>query len=143
MYKKDTGNLLNTLNKIYKKEDLNKFVSNDLSEIKKLNIGEFFCYICEKKHITKSELIKKADIDRTYGYQIFDGRKNPSRDKILRLCLAAKLDLKETKRALEIGKVAQLYPKEVRDSIIIFAINNKISIIETNELLSDKKEKLL
>lgn len=143
MYKKNTENLLNTLNKIYKKEDLNKFVSNDLNEIKKLNIGEFFCYICERKHITKSELIKKADIDRTYGYQIFDGRKNPSRDKILRLCLAAKLDLKETKRALEIGKVAQLYPKEVRDSIIIFAINNKISIIETNELLSDKKEKML
>ena len=38
-------------------------------------------------HIS-SKLISAAQIQRNYGYQILDGRRSPSRDKVISLCLA-------------------------------------------------------
>ena len=81
-------------------------------------------------------MFKKSEIDRTYAYQILNGTKpNPGRDKIIKLCIAGELSVKETTRALEIAKAGILYPREKRDAIILFAINNKLSVQDTNMLL--------
>lgn len=55
-------------------------------------------------NITAANLIAAAQIQRNYGYQILDGRRSPSRDKVISLCLALKLDLLETQRALTLTK---------------------------------------
>lgn len=54
--------------------------------------------------VTASKLISAAQIQRNYGYQILDGRRSPSRDKVISLCLALKLELPETQRALTLTK---------------------------------------
>ena len=46
-------------------------------------------------------------------------------DKILRICLAMRLTLKETQRALKLYGMNELYPKNKRDVILIVAIGNK------------------
>ena len=37
----------------------------------------------------------------------------------------------------------QLYPKKRRDSILIFSLNKRLSVLQTNELLLEMKEELL
>ncbi|MDD6243941.1 MAG: XRE family transcriptional regulator [Roseburia hominis] len=93
--------------------------------------------------MSAAELISRAQIQRNYGYQILDGRRNPSRDKVIAFSLALHLDVNETQRALMIEKNGQLYSKNKRDSILIFALGKKLSVIQTNELLYEMGEALL
>lgn len=88
-----------------------------------------------QKNINRSELIKKTNLDRTYAYQILNGDKNGSKDKILQICIALSCTVKETNQILTISNNAKLYAKTKRDSLIIFALNNNYSVLETNDLL--------
>ena len=58
-----------------------------------------------------------------YFYDVINGRKIPSRDKIIRLALALGLSLDECQTALKFCGRSQLYPRIKRDSIIIHGIN--------------------
>jgi hypothetical protein len=74
---------------------------------------------------------------------MLNGTRKPGRDNALALCIAGKLNIAETVRYLELLELATLYPKDMRDSIIIYSINRGLTITETNELLYSKKEKTL
>lgn len=54
-----------------------------------------------------------------------------------------KLSLDDCQDALRISGKSALYPKIKRDSILIFALNNSLSIYETNDLLTKYGEKQL
>lgn len=81
------------------------------------------------------ELIQRSGLERSYFYQVMKGTRSPGRDKVLRLCLAAGLNLKETTRALELSENAVLYPRNRRDIIITVAVNQKAGVDDTNLLL--------
>jgi len=135
MEEKITAELLNVLENSEKIEDY-------FSEIEESSDKDFLTYFNEQdqiQNINKADLIRDSQIDRTYAYQILQGRKNPSRDKIIALCLAGKFTLLQCQRALSYGKEAKLYPKIKRDAVIIFAFNKSLSVSETEELLNDFK----
>lgn len=107
------------------------------------SINEYLKSILEKRGMSVADLQKKSHIDRTYIYQIMDGSKKPGRDKIIAIALGSGMDLQECQRALEIAKEGILYPKSRRDSIIIYAINNKMSVMDLNVLLEEYKVPVL
>lgn len=74
-------------------------------------------------------------LDRTYGYQVLNGTKKPSRDKILQLCIGGSFSLKETNKVLKLGNCGELYSKNTRDAVIILGINKKLNVLQINELL--------
>ena len=90
-----------------------------------------------------SELIQKSGLERSYYYQVMKGTRSPGRDKVLRLCLGAGLDLKETTRALEVSGNALLYPRNRRDIILTVAVNQKAGVDDANLLLFKYGEKPL
>lgn len=104
---------------------------------------EYFRSLSSVKDLSDSELIKRSGIERSYYYQIIKGTRNPGRDKVIRMCLAAGLSLKETTRALELAGCAVLYPKNRRDIILTVAINQNASVDETNFLLDKYQESAL
>ncbi|MEE3472219.1 MAG: XRE family transcriptional regulator, partial [Butyrivibrio hungatei] len=85
----------------------------------------------------------RSSLERSYYYQIMKGTRSPGRDKVLRLCLAAELTLRQTTRALELSGNAPLYPKNRRDIILTVAINQKAGVIDANLLLSKYGEEPL
>jgi DNA-binding phage protein len=89
----------------------------------------------EEKGMKKSEVIRKAKLDTTFGYQIFSGERNPTRDKVLQLAIALELTVKETQRLLTSAGVSDLYPKLRRDAIIIYCVNKKMTVDEIDETL--------
>ena len=93
--------------------------------------------------ITAAQLIESAQIQRNYGYQILNVTKHPGRNKVIALCLALHLSYEEVQRALTLAKEGSLYPKNSRDSVLIFCINKKMSVMETNDLLDIRGEELL
>ena len=137
---KTTGELLSILNSADDSSDLEKYLSNHTSDSKALSFAEYFCSILDAKHLSRAQVIRESGIERTYGYQLLNGLRQPGRDKILCLCIAAGLSLKETQRALEISQAGILYSRCRRDAVIIFALNKQLSCKETSELLIEMGE---
>lgn len=97
----------------------------------------------ERAGMSASQWIAGADISKSYGYQILRGERAPGRDILLRTALALQLSLKETQRLLAVGGCGALYPKVRRDAAVIFALNQKMTLLETEELLSSLPERSL
>lgn len=99
--------------------------------------------ILENAKMSVPEWIADVNISKSYGYQILRGERIPGRDIILRTALALQLSLKETQRLLAVGSCGALYPKVRRDAAVIFALNQKMTILETEDLLSSLPERSL
>ena len=95
--------------------------------------------LLEKAGLSAPEWMTAADVSKSYGYQILRG----GRDILLRTALALGLSLKETQRLLAVGGCGALYPRVRRDAAVIFALNQKMSLLQAEELLSSLPERSL
>lgn len=112
---------------------LDEFI--DAHEFPAVTLPEFLERILEKKGLKRSRVVRMADLNETFGYQIFTGARNPSRDKVLQIAFAMALSLRETNRALMAAGASSLDPKCRRDAIIIFCIDQGCSLQKVNEEL--------
>lgn len=114
-----------------------------LKEICDVSFVDYINEILLEKDLEKSDIIRDAQIPRTYAYQIFQGSKQAGRDKILQLAIAMKLNLEETNRLLTVAHHNHLYAKQQRDAILIFGISKQYSLMQINELLDEFHHELL
>lgn len=112
---------------------LDEFI--DAHEFPAVTLPEFLERMLEKKGLKRSRVVRMADLNETFGYQIFSGARNPSRDKVLQIAFAMALSLRETNRALMAAGASSLDPKCRRDAIIIFCIDQGCSLQKVNEEL--------
>jgi DNA-binding phage protein len=138
--KKKTQELLTILES---KDDIYEYFTENCEEIMFDSLQDILEIFLKKKGKTKSEVLDAAQLEKHYGYQIFSGMKNPSRDKLIMICFGLELNLDEIQQILKKSAYGTLYPRDRRDSVIIFAIHHKLSIIDTNELLYEMNLKLL
>ncbi len=132
------------LKQLQNEDRIEEYLSDYNNEFMDLSVAEYLEEMLKKYNLEKSEVINKSRLNQIYGYQIFSGVKaSPSRDKLLQIVFGMGLELKETQRLLKIAGVNELYPRGKRDSIIIFAINKKLSITECDDLLYDMNEKTI
>lgn len=131
----ETNDLLKRLQNSKDLEALSDYIDNMESNYP-YSLSEHIKNLLKEKAINTSELIKRSRIERTYCYQILNGRKRPGRDKILAIALALNLNVEETQKVLRIAKEGDLYAKDKRDCILIFALNHKYNLIDTNQLLN-------
>lgn len=99
------------------------------------DIRLFFNDLFEKTGLKKSDIIRRANISRTYGYQIMEGRRMGKRDYYLLIAIAMKLDFKTTQRMLAIANCGPLHPLIKRDAAIIFAINHEYDNEKTYDFM--------
>ena len=82
--------------------------------------------LLEEKGLKRQAVLLRAELPQKYGYKLLTGESHTSdRDKLLRLCLAMELNLKQTQRALRLYGMSELYPKNARDVILIAAIGRR------------------
>ncbi|MDY5233399.1 MAG: hypothetical protein SPH17_07320 [Faecalicoccus sp.] len=89
----------------------------------------------EKKDLKKSEVIEKTNLQKNYAYQICNGTKKGSKEKIIQLALAMHLDLHDTNNLLSLSNNGLLYAKVKKDAILIYALQHHYDLYQPNELL--------
>ena len=99
------------------------------------NLPEYLQQLLDERGLRRPEVVCQAGINPTFGYQIFVGQRNPSRNKLLQLAVAMKLSLRETNRLLQAGGCNELYCKNRRDAIIIFCIDHGETLQTADEQL--------
>ena len=135
-----TSELLNQLNN---SNNLDEYFKQNQEYFLDSTISDYLYNVFAEKCLVKSRVFRKAEIDEIYGYQIFSGKKNPSRNTLIAICIGARFTINEIQTALKIAGYATLYSKMKRDSIIIFGINNSKEVREINEMLFDQNEDTL
>lgn len=130
-----TKKLNDILSGIDNTRDMEKFMEKPKVTDSFKTFPDYFRSLPSVQQLESSELIQRSGLERSYYYQVIKGTRSPGRDKILRLCLAAGLSLRETTRALELSGNAPLYPKNRRDIILTVAVNQSASVDDANLLL--------
>ena len=100
-------------------------------------IGEYIQLEIEKRNLKKSCIIKRSGINKRYFNDIIAHTKTPNRRYIIRIFLAMQLDLCDIQWYLKACDYPQLYAKNKRDAVIIYCINNKLSVDECNLMLNN------
>lgn len=95
------------------------------------------------KHCSKADVVRGSNLTKAYVYQIFQGRKYPSRDKVIALAFGLGLTVEESQTLLKQAGYRELYPRDPRDTLLLFSIEHKKDIISTNELLFDHNIEVL
>ena len=131
--KEETTNRLDLLLKnISTREDAIEFAENHSAGMR--FFYEYLNDYIALKGLVISQVIMDSGISRNYVYNILNGnKKNPGRDKVIALCIAAGMDLTEVNRGLKIAGHNSLYPKNPRDIQIASLINRgEKSVLKIN-----------
>ena len=123
------------LNELTGSNNIDKYFKDNQDSIVDSSLSEHLCQIFNERNLSKADVLKKANLNEIYGYQILAGKRMPSRDKIISLCIGADFSIDDINYALKISGFAPLYPKTPRDSIIIYGIQKHLQIWQINENL--------
>lgn len=104
------------LKRIVNGRDFKEALSENEGGFEEQSVSEYLRKLCEERGLVPEQVIKKSQIDRTYGHQIFNGTRIPSRDKLIKLAFGFGLSLDETQKLLKIAGRSMLYPKIKRDA---------------------------
>lgn len=113
--------------------DIDTFL--DSHQLGEPSLPDYLNALLAEKNLERAQVVRMANLNETFGYQIFMGTRNPSRNKLLQIAFAMALTLRETNRMLEAGGVSSLYSKSRRDAIIIFCLERGCSLQRVNEEL--------
>ena len=142
MNQKTTDELMKILSGISTETELGNY-TDALPKEGVPDFAEYVNHIINDNSLQAADIIRDSLIQRNYGYQILNGMRKPSRDKAIAICMEIRLDPAQTDRALMSAGYGKLYSKSRRDSIIIFALNKHLTVMELNELLCDMGENIL
>lgn len=139
--RKDTEQLENEL---VESKNFEEFFSENEENFQDFTLEKYLSYLLAEKNLSKNKVINDSELNPIYAYHIFAGRKkNPARPKILSLALAMKLSIKETQYLLYYAGLEKLYIRNEWDSIIMYALEKKLSVKSANVLLDNFSEKPL
>lgn len=137
---KDTNNLRQEL---METATLDQFLSENQDNFNRDSICELLNRLFQKRRISKATLAKQSGMSEVYLHQVFSGRRNPSRNRLLCLCFGLNASLEETQELLKRCGFAQLYPKDRRDAIILYGILNGMDLFAVNDKLFAENEETL
>ncbi len=137
--RKSTNNLETELSR----DGLNEFLKKNEEEFIQTDLGIYIQELISRKEISKAELARRSGMSSVYLYQLLSGKRYPSRDRLICLCIGLSCSLEETQNILKKSRFAGLYLKVRRDAILCYGIRNNMDINQINDLLYEKEEETL
>lgn len=123
--------------------DLDQFLTDNQEDFDGGRIGEMLNVLFQKHRISKAALARLSGMSEVYLHQVFAGRRNPSRSRLLCLCFGLDATVEETQLLLKHCGHAQLYPKNRRDAIILYGLANNMDLFDVNDKLFRENEETL
>lgn len=117
--------------------DIEDYLLENRENMLNRSLPRYLKELLAQKGLSRAQVVRDSLLDRAYAYQIFSGEKTPSRDKLLALAFGLALTGDETQRMLKISCNRELYARDMRDALILFALERGNTILEVNESLYD------
>lgn len=91
--------------------------------------------LCERRGEAPDRVIRRADIEKSYGHSLFRGRRSPSRDTVLQLAFGFCADFELAQALLKHAGHSPLYPRVPRDVLIGYCLAHRRSLQEAQTML--------
>jgi hypothetical protein len=134
------GNNITTrtlLERLFKTGSISNFITRHKEQMKRLPFHIYMNQLCAERDTVPERIVTKSGIARTYGHQLFSGARKPSRDKVIQLAFGFGMNYDEAQELLKSARKTLLHPKIERDAAIIYALNKKLTVIETQAMLEE------
>ena len=115
--------------------DIEDYLNSNQENLIQYNLPQYLNRLLTQKGIRKADVVRGSLLSKAYVYQIFSGKKTPSRDKLIAIAFGLGLSETETQTLLKVSGNSELYAREKRDAVILFSLQRNQSIFETNDLL--------
>ena len=155
-HKKRTTEILNEIRAAAKKsdDDFDKFIDGNSDEFSyNPQIGRYIKDVLRSRRqpLNVPELAALTGISRSYLYQLIPAKdtppktvkNNPDRKILLAIAVALKFSVDETQHLLKYADEPELYPRRKFDAVIIYALERRMRLVDTNILLASKQCDLL
>lgn len=115
--------------------DIEDYLTKNRQHLLTRRLPEHLEMLLARKGLSRADVVRASLLDRAYVYQIFSGRRAPSRDKLIALAFGLGLSEGETQEMLKLSGNRELYARDPRDALILFALQRQKTIFAVNELL--------
>ncbi len=122
-----------------KAENLDEFLERDKNKMLDITLSKYLNRMLYEKDLSVADVIRGSGLTKSYVHQIFNGDRNPSREKLIAVGFGLKLKEVEMQRMLRIGGCSELYIKNSRDAAILFCVRRGFNLDETNDVLYEHK----
>ena len=122
---------------LFKERNLEQFLQRNESAYLTTSFSDYLNAWCRKRLEVPEQVIRRANLEKSYGHQLFSGKRNPSRDTVLQLAFAMDADLPQAQEMLRIARRSPLYPRIKRDAVLIYCLHNHISLVDAQIILQD------
>ena len=123
------------LNELKNAKDIQKFLDSHENDFLNETPVSFLNYIIESKKLTVAKVAQLSGAGE-YVYKIFNNTRKPSRNVLIAIALGIGVSIEEVQLLLRISKLAILDSRDKRDSVIIYAFANKLTVFELDDLLA-------
>ena len=107
------------------------------------SFSQYLYELMEVRRLSARDMIEGTGIHKSYFYAVLAGQKIPGKNIILRFGLFLRCSLNETNRLLRLAGLSDLYALMRRDAVLIYALEHKAGIQETNGMLEEAGEEPL
>ena len=128
---------------LFEERSLEQFLQRNESAYLNTGFSDYLSSWCKAHQEVPEQLIRRTNLERSFGHQLFSGKRKPSRDTVIQLAFAMGASLAEAQEMLKIARKSPLYPRIKRDTVIIYCLHNHISLVETETILADLKLPIL
>lgn len=122
---------------LFKAPNLDQFIKNHAGEMQLPSFSEYITQLCKRQEAVAERIIKRANIERSFGHQIFKGSRNPSRDTVLQLAFGFQADVGMAQELLKYARMSALYPRMKRDAAILYCLHHRFTVMETQQVLHE------
>lgn len=133
---KTTNNLMREL---MQTERLDRYLEKNNGQMLDTTLADELKKRLEALQLTRAEVALRSGLSRVYVYEIFSGKKLPSRDSVICLCFALEMEPQEISLLLKHTGYPPLYPRSRRDSVILFAARRHKTLLELEEMLRQQQ----
>lgn len=134
---KSTEELLNLLKNL----DIEDFKKSD--SFQDINISVYLNDLLNEHGLQAKDIIIRLNMERSYTYQILNGRRQPTRNFLIRIAFLCQLSVNETQKLLSAARRPILYPRNRFDAAVLYCLQHQLSEEDLNKLLLDIGEDAL
>lgn len=117
--------------------DMEDYLSRNREHMLNESLSGHLHMLLSRKNLRRADVIRGSLLGRAYVYRIFAGDKIPSRDKLIALAFGLQLSEEETQKMLKLSGSRELYARDERDALILFALQRQMTIMDANGMLLD------
>ena len=96
--------------KLFRSASVERYLAGSVDMQELPLFSEYISMLAEERNEKAEAVIRRGEIESSFGHKLFSGTRNPSRDTVLQLAFGFELNADETQQLLKVARATALHP---------------------------------